>query len=49
MLKWLGGLRDSNEKELKRLGQTVERINGLEPEISKLSDEEFRAKTDEFK
>ena len=49
MLKWLGGLRDSNEKELKRLGQIVERINGLEPEFSKLSDGELRAKTDEFK
>ncbi len=49
MLKWLGSLRDSNEKELKRLGQTVARINGLEPEFSKLSDGELRLKTDEFK
>ena len=48
MLKWLGGLRDSNEKELNRLKPKVEQINGLEPDFSKLSDEKLRAKTDEF-
>ena len=49
MLKWLGGLTDSNEKELKRLQPIVERINSLEPEFEKLGDAELRAKTDEFK
>ncbi len=49
MLKWLGGLIDSNEKELKRLQPTVDRINSLEPEFEKLSDAELLAKTDEFK
>ncbi|MFQ6122904.1 MAG: preprotein translocase subunit SecA, partial [Dehalococcoidales bacterium] len=49
MLKWLSGLVDSNEKELKRLQPIVERINALEPEFEKLSDAELRAKTDEFK
>ncbi len=49
MLRWLGGLVDSNEKELKRLQPIVERINSLEPEFEKLSDAELRAKTDEFK
>jgi len=49
MLKWLGGLVDSNEKELKRLQPVVDRINGLEPEFEKLSDAELRAKTDEFR
>ncbi len=49
MLKWLGGLVDSNEKELKRLQPTVDRINELEPEFEKLSDAELGAKTDEFK
>jgi len=49
MLKWLGGLVDSNEKELKRLQPTVNRINELEPEFEQLSDTELRAKTDEFK
>ncbi len=49
MLRWLGGLIDSNEKELKKLQPVIERTNGLEPEIQKLSDSELRAKTDEFK
>ncbi len=49
MLKWLGGLVDSNEKELKHLQPVVDRINSLEPEFEKLSDAELRAKTDEFK
>jgi len=40
---------DSNEKQLKRLQPIVEQINGLEPEMEKLSDDELRAKTDEFK
>ncbi len=33
MFKLFGGLLDSNEKELKRLQPTVDRINGLEPEF----------------
>jgi len=38
-----------NERELKRLWPRVGRITALEPEIQKLSDEELRAKTDEFR
>jgi preprotein translocase subunit SecA len=49
MLKWLGSLVDSNEKELRRFEPIVEKINSLEPEFQKLSDAELRAKTDEFK
>ena len=49
MLKWLGSLTDSNEKELKRLQPLVNRTNELEPEFERLSDAELRAKTDEFK
>ncbi|MFC1870447.1 preprotein translocase subunit SecA [Chloroflexota bacterium] len=49
MLKWLGGLVDSNEKELKRLDPAVRKINELEPGFERLSDVELRAKTDEFK
>ncbi|HEX77791.1 MAG TPA: preprotein translocase subunit SecA [Dehalococcoidia bacterium] len=49
MLKWLGSLVDSNEKELKRLQPFVDRINALEPEFQRLTDAELRAKTDEFK
>ena len=49
MFKWLDGLIDSNEKELKRLQPIVSRINELEPDFERLSDAELRAKTDEFK
>jgi preprotein translocase subunit SecA len=49
MFKWLGGLVDSNEKELKQLQPLVDSINQLEPEFLKLSDDELSAKTDEFK
>ena len=38
-----------SEKEVKRVMPIVEKINGLEDEISKLSDSELRAKTDYFK
>ncbi|WP_274654164.1 preprotein translocase subunit SecA [Paenibacillus humicola] len=40
---------DANEREVKRLMRTVEQINDLEAEISALSDEALRGKTDEFK
>ena len=49
MPKWLSGLLDSNEKELKRFQSTVKRINELEPEYERLSNDELRAKTREFK
>jgi len=49
MLKWLGSLVDSNEKELKRLRPIVARINSLEPEYERLSNDELRGKTEEFK
>jgi preprotein translocase subunit SecA len=49
MLKWLGSLVDSNEKELNRLEPIVAQINSLEPNFQKLSDAELRTKTDEFK
>ncbi len=39
----------SNERIVKRMMPTVAAINALEPEIEKLSDEELRAKTAEFK
>ena len=38
-----------SEKEVKRVMPLVEKINGLEEGISKLSDTELRAKTDYFK
>ncbi len=49
MFKWLSGLVDSNDKELRRLQPLVEEINSLEPEFEKLSDTELQAKTAEFK
>ncbi len=39
----------SNERELKRLRPIVKRVGELEAEISPLSDEELRAKTDAFR
>ena len=38
-----------SEKEVKRIMPKIEKINSLEPEISKLTDSELRAKTDYFK
>jgi len=38
-----------NERELKRLMPQVEAISALEPEMQQLSDEQLRAKTDEFR
>ncbi len=49
MPKWLSKLLDSNEKELKRLQPVVNKINELESEFEGLSDDELRAKTEEFK
>jgi len=40
---------DANEREIKRLSKTVEQINALEPQMAALSDEQLRAKTDEFR
>ncbi len=40
---------DPNERELKKLRPIVARINDLEPEMEKLSDEELRGKTAEFR
>ena len=40
---------NKNERELKALRPIVDRINRLEPEFQKLSDERLRSKTEEFK
>ncbi|MDD5191180.1 MAG: preprotein translocase subunit SecA, partial [Dehalococcoidales bacterium] len=49
MLKWFGSLVDSNEKQIKRLQPVIDRINGMEAEYEKLTAEELRGKTAEFK
>ena len=46
LLKMLG---DPNEKKVKSIMGIIDHINALEPQFEKLSDEELRAKTDEFK
>ncbi len=38
-----------NQRILKRLQKQVDQINALEPELEALSDEQLKAKTDEFK
>ncbi len=48
-MEFLKKLFDTNEKELKRLRQEVEKINAWEPEIQRLTDAELRGKTDEFR
>ena len=40
---------DANDREIKRLSRTVEQINNLESQFTGLSDEQLRAKTEEFK
>ena len=42
-------LGDPNEKKVKRIMGLIEHINALEPQFEEMSDEELRAKTDEFK
>lgn len=49
MLGKLGGLLNSNEKEINRLRPIVAKINGLEPDFKKLSDSKLKSKTEEFK
>ena len=46
LLKLIG---DPNEKKIKKVMPTVDFINSLEGQMAALSDEELRAKTDEFK
>ena len=42
-------VKNSNQKELDKLNLLVRRINDLEPEIKKISDESFPARTAEFR
>ena len=51
MLKWLAQkiFGTKNERDLKKLRPYVSAINELEPQIQKLSDDQLRAKTAEFK
>jgi len=50
MFKFLKNLfKDANEKELEKLEPIVEEINSLEPKMQVMSDQELKAKTEEFK
>lgn len=42
-------LFSSNEREIKQFKKVVDKINALEPQIKALSDEQLKAKTDEFR
>ena len=46
LLKLLG---DPNERKVKNIHGIIDHINALEPQFEQLTDEELRAKTDEFK
>ena len=46
LLKMLG---DPNEKKVKKILGVIDHINSLEPEFEKLSDDELKEKTEEFK
>jgi len=47
MIGILKNLFDSNEKQLKKIQPTIDEINSLEEQISKLSDEKLKQKTEE--
>ena len=51
MINWILKkiLGSKNQREVKRLWPTVHRVNEFEAEYQKLSDEQLRAKTDEFR
>ncbi|MCX6012531.1 MAG: preprotein translocase subunit SecA, partial [Chloroflexi bacterium] len=51
MFKWIENVfgTDTNEKVIKRLALVVEKVNSFESSIEKLSDEQLRAKTIEFR
>ena len=46
LLKLLG---DPNEKKIKNIMGIIDHINALEPQFEKMTDDELKAKTDEFK
>ena len=46
LLKLLG---DPNERKVKNIQGIIDHINALEPQFEQMTDEELRAKTDEFK
>jgi preprotein translocase subunit SecA len=47
--EWLKRVLDPTERDIKRMKPIIAKINALEPDMQRLSDEQLRAKTDEFK
>ena len=45
----MGLFKSYSEKEVKRIKPIVEKINSLEPEMQKLTDQQLANKTNEFK
>src|SRR5262245_31617955 len=45
----LKSILDGNEREVNRLRRIVEIINSFEPKLQAFTDEQLRAKTDEFR
>ncbi|WP_374721187.1 preprotein translocase subunit SecA [Peribacillus tepidiphilus] len=49
MFKFLNKVLDPNKRELKRLQKLADQIESLGPDMEKLTDDQLRAKTEEFK
>lgn len=49
MANFLKQLIENDKKDLKRLGHMADKIDKLAPQMSELSDEELKQKTEEFK
>src|SRR5690554_607833 len=49
MWEFLRNMWDTNQKEIKRMAPIVAKVNALEPEFDQLSDQELKAKTQEYK
>ena len=47
-MQFLRKFFDTNERDVDKYRKVVDKINAMEPQIKKLSDEELRAKTTEF-
>ncbi|MCL5004281.1 MAG: preprotein translocase subunit SecA [Patescibacteria group bacterium] len=48
-MNFIAKIFDSNEKQIEKLRPVVAKINALEPEFQKLSEEQIKGKTHEFK
>ena len=51
MISWILNkiIGSQNERELKKLNPLVDKVNALESDVKKLTDEELKEKTNEFR